>query len=84
MVQVARTLNRTGCHRDVRRCRVRRQQAADDLFRKAKKLMAEKKYAEACPKFEESYRLDPGIGGELNIAKCLRGVGQARRRIARI
>jgi hypothetical protein len=43
---------------------------ADELFKKAKKLLADHKYAEACPKFEESYQLDPGIGGELNIGKC--------------
>ncbi len=43
---------------------------ADDLFKRAKKLLAEHKYAEACAKFEESYQLDPGIGGELNVGKC--------------
>jgi tetratricopeptide (TPR) repeat protein len=43
---------------------------ADEVFKQAKKLMAEKKYAEACPKFEKSYQLDPGIGGELNVGKC--------------
>jgi tetratricopeptide (TPR) repeat protein len=43
---------------------------ADDLFKQAKKLMAEKKFAEACPKFEQSYKLDPGIGGELNVGHC--------------
>ncbi len=43
---------------------------ADDLFKQGKKLMAEKKFAAACPKLEESYKLDPGIGGELNIARC--------------
>jgi hypothetical protein len=43
---------------------------ADDLFKQGKKLMAEKKYAEACPKLEQSFKLDPGIGGELNLGKC--------------
>jgi tetratricopeptide (TPR) repeat protein len=43
---------------------------AEELFKQAKKLMAEKKYAEACPKFEKSYQLDPGIGGQLNVGKC--------------
>lgn len=43
---------------------------ADELFKRAKKLLADHKYAEACQKFEESYQLDPGIGGELNIGKC--------------
>lgn len=43
---------------------------ADDLFKQGKKLMAEKKYAEACPKFEESFKIDAGLGTELNIARC--------------
>ena len=43
---------------------------ADEVFKQAKKLMAEKKYAEACPKFEKSYQMDPGIGGLLNVGKC--------------
>ena len=43
---------------------------ADELFKRAKKLLAEHKYADACAKFEESYQLDPGIGGELNVGKC--------------
>jgi hypothetical protein len=49
---------------------------ADDLFKAAKKLMAEKKYAEACPKFEQSYKLDPGIGVELNLGKCYEDWGK--------
>lgn len=49
---------------------------ADDLFKAAKKLMAEKKYAEACPKFEESYKLDAGIGVELNLGKCYEDWGK--------
>jgi hypothetical protein len=49
---------------------------ADDLFKQAKKLMADKRYSEACPKFEESYKLDPGIGGELNIGKCFEEWGK--------
>jgi hypothetical protein len=32
--------------------------------------MAAKKYGEACPKFEESERLDPGIGAMYNLADC--------------
>lgn len=43
---------------------------ADEVFKQAKKLMAEKKYAEACPKFEKSYQMDPGIGGQLNVGRC--------------
>ncbi|HEU4733834.1 MAG TPA: hypothetical protein VFT22_38340 [Kofleriaceae bacterium] len=43
---------------------------ADQLFKKGKKLLAEKRYPEACTAFEDSDRLDPGIGAKLNVAKC--------------
>jgi tetratricopeptide (TPR) repeat protein len=52
---------------------------ADELFKRAKKLLAEHKYAEACPKFEESYQLDPGIGGELNLGRCYEEWGKLAR-----
>lgn len=43
---------------------------ADQLFKKGKKLLADRKYAEACTAFEQSDKLDPAIGVKLNIAKC--------------
>jgi hypothetical protein len=43
---------------------------ADQLFKKGKRLLGEKRYAEACTAFEDSDRLDPGIGAKLNVAKC--------------
>jgi hypothetical protein len=43
---------------------------ADTLFNKGKKLLAEKKYAEACATFEKVDKLDPGIGAKLNVARC--------------
>lgn len=43
---------------------------ADQLFKKGKKLLAEKRYAEACTAFEQSDKLDPGIGAKLNVARC--------------
>jgi hypothetical protein len=49
---------------------------ADQLFKKGKKLLAEKKYPEACTAFEESDRLDPGIGAKLNVAKCYQEWGK--------
>lgn len=49
---------------------------ADQMFKKGKKLLAEKKYAEACLAFEESDRLDPGIGAKLNVAKCYQEWGK--------
>src|SRR5215475_13444461 len=52
---------------------------ADSLFKQGKKLMAEKRYAEACAAFEQSFKLDPGIGGELNIAKCYEEWGKVGR-----
>ncbi len=44
--------------------------AADALFQAAKLLVAEGKYAEACPKFEASFKLDRTLGTLLNLADC--------------
>ena len=49
---------------------------ADQLFKKGKKLLAEKRYPEACTAFEESDRIDPGIGAKLNVAKCYQEWGK--------
>lgn len=49
---------------------------ADQLFKKGKKLLGEKKYAEACTAFEQSDRLDPEIGAKLNVALCYREWGK--------
>jgi serine/threonine-protein kinase len=50
--------------------------AARTLFQDARKLVAEKKYDQACPKFEESLKLDPGIGTMFNLADCWEHVGK--------
>jgi hypothetical protein len=52
---------------------------ADKLFTKAKKLHGDKKYSEACPMFEKSDALDPGIGAKLNVAKCYEDWGMLAR-----
>jgi hypothetical protein len=44
--------------------------AAEALFLEAKKLAAEGKFAEACPKFAESNRLDRGAGTLIHLADC--------------
>lgn len=50
--------------------------AAQALFYEARNLMRDQKYAQACPKFEESLRLDYGIGTEFNLADCNERLGR--------
>jgi len=52
---------------------------ADALFKQGRKLMGEKRYADACQAFEESFKLDPGIGAEMNVGKCYQEWGNLAR-----
>ena len=46
------------------------------LFAEGRRLAAAGNYLEACPKFEDSLRLDPGIGTSFNLADCLEHTGR--------
>lgn len=50
--------------------------AAQALFDDAKRLMAEGRYSLACPKLEESERLDPGMGTLFQLGVCYEHVGR--------
>lgn len=43
---------------------------AESLFRDAKELMSQEKYAEACDKLEASYAIEETLGTLLNLANC--------------
>jgi hypothetical protein len=50
--------------------------AAEALFNQGRELMSAGKYSEACPKFEASQELDPGLGTMLNLAECYEKTGR--------
>jgi hypothetical protein len=53
----------------------RRQLDAEALFEQARNAADGGDYASACPKFAESYRLDPTPGALLNVADCEEHLG---------
>lgn len=50
--------------------------AAEALFRQGKQLMIDGKFKEACPKLEQSNRIDPAIGTLLYLAECYEKEGK--------
>jgi hypothetical protein len=50
--------------------------AAQALFDEARHLLEEGRPSEACPKLQESERLDPGSGTLLNLARCYELTGR--------
>ncbi|MBK9031583.1 MAG: hypothetical protein IPL61_09660 [Myxococcales bacterium] len=51
-------------------------QKADELFQQGRALLDAGDAVAACPKFEESQRLDPGLGTLLNLADCYERTGR--------
>jgi serine/threonine-protein kinase len=52
------------------------QDRADALFEHARALVKQGRFAEACAGFQESQRIDPGIGTMLYLADCLEKSGR--------
>lgn len=51
-------------------------QRAERLFKEATALADQGDFVHACPKFEESMVIDPGLGTQFNLALCYEKVGQ--------
>ena len=49
---------------------------AQALFDDGRQLMQAQRFREACPKFEASQRLDPGIGTQFNLGDCYEQLGR--------
>jgi hypothetical protein len=50
--------------------------AGEALFQEGRRLMKSGDFAAACPKLEESLRLDPAVGTLVNLASCEEQVGR--------
>jgi tetratricopeptide (TPR) repeat protein len=51
--------------------------AAESLFDDGQRAMKSGQYADACPKFEQSERIDPGIGTLLYLGECYERTGRS-------
>jgi hypothetical protein len=49
--------------------------AGEALFQEGRRLMKNREFAAACPKLEESFRLDPALGTLVNLASCEEELG---------
>ncbi|HTM43554.1 MAG TPA: hypothetical protein VL137_01290 [Polyangiaceae bacterium] len=49
---------------------------AEALYEEGRTLVGQGKYAEACPKFAESYKQEAGVGTLLNLASCNEQLGK--------
>lgn len=49
---------------------------ARNLFKEGRALASAGKYAEACPKFEQSLALEGGVGTQFNLADCWEHIGR--------
>jgi tetratricopeptide (TPR) repeat protein len=50
--------------------------ASETLFKEGRRLMKSRDFASACPKLEESLRLDPAAGTLINLAECEEQLGR--------
>src|SRR5262249_13171001 len=50
--------------------------AAEALFDQGVRLMKQNSFADACPKLEESERIDPAVGTLLYLGECYERVGK--------
>jgi hypothetical protein len=73
---VALTLGVVVTAADAQQPKIEDAAAARALFDEARQLASSGKYADACPKFEESQRLSPGIGTLFNLADCFEHIGK--------